>query len=283
MTRGLEITPQIAAQHLDALTDIVARAAAVTLATSFSEVAHRIKTDLTPVTAADEASEALIVAGLADLLPGVPVIAEEEAAAQRLPSSIEPSFIIVDPLDGTREFLAGRDEFTVNVGIVTNGVPIAGLIAAPARGLLWRGIVGGVAERMHLRLGSGQAKAYGRTEIHTRPAPGRLTVATSRSHLDENTEDFLARLPLAKRYLCGSSVKFCYLAQGEADIYPRLSPTREWDLAAGCAILAAAGGTVIRPQGGPLQFGRMPEKFLVPGFIALGDPSIMATLPASAL
>lgn len=283
MTRGLEITPQIAAQHLDALTDIVARAAAVTLATSFSEVAHRIKTDLTPVTAADEASEALIVAGLAELLPGVPVIAEEEAAARRLPSSIEPSFIIVDPLDGTREFLAGRDEFTVNVGIVTNGVPIAGLIAAPARGLLWRGIIGGGAERMHLRLGSGQAKAYGRAPIHTRPGPGRLTVATSRSHLDENTEDFLARLPLAKRYLCGSSVKFCYLAQGEADIYPRLSPTREWDVAAGCAILAAAGGAVIRPQGGPLQFGRMTEKFLVPGFIALGDPSITATLPPSAL
>jgi 3'(2'), 5'-bisphosphate nucleotidase len=283
LRQGLEITPQIAAQLLDALTDIVARASAVTLATSFSEVAHRIKTDLTPVTAADEASEALIVAGLAELLPGVPVIAEEEAAAQRLPASIEPSFIIVDPLDGTREFLAGRDEFTVNVGIVTNGVPIAGLIAAPARGLLWRGIIGGGAERMHLRLGSAQAKAYGRAPIHTRPAPGRLTIATSRSHLDENTEDFLARLPLAKRYLCGSSVKFCYLAQGEADIYPRLSPTREWDVAAGCAILAAAGGTVIRPQGGPLQFGRMPEKFLVPGFIALGDPSIMATLPAPAL
>lgn len=283
MTRGPEITRQLAEQHLDALTDLVARAAAVTLATSFSEVAHRIKTDLTPVTAADEASEALIVAGLAELLPGVPVIAEEEAAAGRRLSSIEPSFIIVDPLDGTREFLAGRDEFTVNVGIVTNGVPIAGLIAAPARGLLWRGIVGGTAERLHLRIGSGQsaslAKAYGRTPIHTRPAPGRLTVATSRSHLDENTEDFLARLPLAKRYLCGSSVKFCYLAQGEADIYPRLSPTREWDLAAGCAILAAAGGAVIRPQGGPLAFGRMAEKFLVPGFIAVGDPSIIASLP----
>lgn len=282
MTRGLEITPQIAAQHLDALTDIVARAAAVTLATSFSEVAHRTKTDLSPVTAADEASEALIVAGLAELLPGVPVIAEEEAAAHRLPASIEPSFIIVDPLDGTREFLAGRDEFTVNVGIVTNGVPVAGLVAAPARGLLWRGIVGAGAERMQLRLGSGEAKADGRIPIHTRPAPERLTVATSRSHLDENTEDFLARLPLAKRYLCGSSVKFCYLAQGEADIYPRLSPTREWDVAAGCAILAAAGGTVIRPQGGPLQFGGMSSKFLVPGFIAVGDPAIMATLPAPA-
>jgi 3'(2'), 5'-bisphosphate nucleotidase len=280
VTRGPEITPQIAEQHLDALTDIVARAAAATLATPFHSVAKRIKTDLTPVTAADEASEALILEGLARLLPGVPVVAEE-SAARRLPPSIEPSFIVVDPLDGTREFLAGRDEFTVNVAIVTNGVPIAGLIAAPARGLLWRGIVGGAAERMHLRLGSGQAKAYGRAPIHTRPAPGRLTVATSRSHLDEATEDFLARLPLAKRYLCGSSVKFCYLAQGEADVYPRLSPTREWDVAAGCAILAAAGGAVTTPQGAPLSFGHLKERFLVPGFIAMGDPAIGASMPAA--
>lgn len=277
MTRGPEITPQDAQRHLDALTEIVSRAAAATLATPFSSVATRIKTDLTPVTAADELSEAIILEGLARLLPGVPVIAEESVGQMR-PVHLEPTFIVVDPLDGTREFLAGRDEFTVNVAIVTDGVPIAGIIAAPARGLLWRGIVGGVAERLHLQLGAGQAKAYGRKPIHTRPAPERLTVATSRSHLDETTEDFLARLPLAKRFLCGSSVKFCYLAQGEADVYPRLSPTREWDVAAGCAILVAAGGTVINPQRGRLQFGRMAEKFLVPGFIALGDPTIAQSI-----
>jgi 3'(2'), 5'-bisphosphate nucleotidase len=278
VTSGPKITPQDAERHLDALTDIVARAAAATLATSFSSVALRIKTDLTPVTAADELSESIILEGLAKVLPGVPVVAEESVGRMR-PTSLEPTFIVVDPLDGTREFLAGRDEFTVNVAIVTRGVPIAGLIAAPARGLLWRGVVGGVAERLHLRLGAGQAKAYGRMPVHTRPAPGRLIVATSRSHLDENTEDFLARLPLSKRYLCGSSVKFCYLAQGEADIYPRLSPTREWDVAAGYAILTAAGGAVMSPQRGPLTFGRSAEKFLVPGFIALGDPSIAGSLP----
>jgi 3'(2'), 5'-bisphosphate nucleotidase len=283
VTDRQEITPQLAEQHLDALTDIVARAAAVTLATPFHSVESRIKNDLSPVTAADEASEALIVEGLARLLPGVSVIAEEGAARQ-LPDSIGASFVIVDPLDGTREFLAGRDEFTVNVAIVTHGVPIAGLIAAPARGLLWRGIVGKGAERLQLRIGSGEsgtlAEAYGRTPIHTRPAPARLTVATSRSHLDKATEDFLARLPLAERYPCGSSVKFCYLAQGEADVYPRLSPTCEWDLAAGCAILTAAGGLVTTPQGGPLPFGRLKEKFLVPGFIALGDPAMTASMPA---
>jgi 3'(2'), 5'-bisphosphate nucleotidase len=266
------ITPQLAEQHLDAFTEIVSRAAAATLATPFSSVKRRIKSDLTPVTAADELSEAVILEGLAGLLPGVPVIAEE-SFARTPPARLDPSFIVVDPLDGTREFLAGRDEFTVNLAVVTHGVPIAGIIAAPARGLLWRGIVGGNAERLHLRLGAGQAKAYGRSFIHTRPAPLRLTVATSRSHLDEATEDFLARLPVAKRYLCGSSVKFCHLAQGEADVYPRLSPTHEWDIAAGCAILAAAGGAVTGPNGGQLQFGRKAEKFLVPGFIAWGDPA----------
>ena len=282
VTRGPEITPQDAQRHLDALTDIVARAAAATLATPFSSVATRIKTDLTPVTAADELSESIILEGLSRLLPGVPVIAEE-SVGQRRPTQLEPSFVVVDPLDGTREFLAGRDEFTVNVAIVTNGIPIAGIIAAPARGLLWRGIVGGIAERLHLRLGTDQsgslAKAYGRQPIHTRPAPGRLTVATSRSHLDEATEDFLARLPLAKRYLCGSSVKFCYLAQGEADVYPRLSPTREWDVAAGHAGVTAAGGRITDSKGAALHFGAGRGDFIVPEFIAWGDPAAVEQNP----
>ena len=106
-------------------------------------------------------------------------------------------------------------------------------------------------------------------------------MATSRSHLDEATEDFLARLPVAKRFLCGSSVKFCYVAQGEADVYPRLAPTHEWDIAAGCAILAAAGGAVTGPHGSRLHFGRRSEKFLVPGFLAWGDPAKTTTIEAA--
>jgi 3'(2'), 5'-bisphosphate nucleotidase len=266
------ITPQLAEQHLDALTEIVARAAAATLATPFSSVERRIKDDKSPVTAADELSEAVILEGLAGLLPGIPVIAEESVGRTQ-PRRLDPSFIVVDPLDGTREFLAGRNEFTVNVGIVTHGVPIAGIIAAPAKGMLWRGVVGGKAERLQLRLGANPPEVYDRTAIHTRPAPERLIAAISRSHLDEQTESFLSRLPLAKRFACGSSVKFCYIAQGEADIYPRLAPTHEWDIAAGCAILAAAGGAVVSPQRTALQFGRQAEKFLVPGFIAWGDPA----------
>jgi 3'(2'), 5'-bisphosphate nucleotidase len=271
VSTGSEISPAQAADMLDELTTIVSRAAAATLATPFSEVARRLKGDLSPVTAADEASEAAILEGLARLAPDLPVIAEESVA--RAPANTLGSLAIVDPLDGTREFLAGRDEFTVNLAMVTHGVAIAGVIAAPAQGLLWRGAIGGKAERLHLRWGDAASKAYDRSFIQTRPAPARLTVATSRSHLDEATEEFLSRLPVAKRYLCGSSIKFCHLAQGDADVYPRLSPTHEWDIAAGCAILTAAGGKVTDARGGELRFGRAAENYLVEGFIAWGDPA----------
>jgi 3'(2'), 5'-bisphosphate nucleotidase len=273
-----EITSQQADRHMDALTALVARAAAATLAVPFSSVERRIKDDQSPVTTVDEAAEAIIVEGLARLLPGITVIAEESVGRSAATASLEPSFVLVDPLDGTREFLAGRDEFTVNLAIVTHGVAIAGIIAAPKQGLLWRGIVGGQAERLRLRLGAGAAEAHDRSVIRTRAAPEHLVVATSRSHLDETTQAFLARLPVAERFPCGSSVKFCYLAQGQADVYPRLAPTHEWDIAAGCAILAAAGGSVTDPNGGPIRFGRRAEKFLVPGFVAWGDPAIAASL-----
>jgi 3'(2'), 5'-bisphosphate nucleotidase len=265
------ITAASAAGLLDGLTEIVSRAAAATLVTSFADVERHTKKDLTPVTAADVASEALIVEGLARLLPGVPVIAEESVA--RAPARLPASYLIVDPLDGTKEFLAGRDEFTVNLAIVSEGSPIAGIIAAPAQGLLWRGVIGGKAERLRLKWGDGPERAYERSAIRTRAAPTRLVAATSRSHLDDLTEEYLSRLPLAKRYLCGSSVKFCHLAQGDADLYPRLSPTHEWDIAAGCAILTAAGGIVTDPQGGTLRFGQADKLFLVPAFLAWGDPA----------
>lgn len=264
-----EITPQRVAELIDGLTAIVVKAADATLATPFSQVAQRIKTDLSPVTKADEASEAVILEGLSRLLPNVPVVSEE--SVEKAPAELGASAAIVDPLDGTKEFLAGRDEFTVNVAIVTRGTPIAGLIAAPAQGLLWRGVVGGRAERLRLRWSDGHVDEQ--SVIHTRQAPERLVATISRSHLDKATEDFLARLPIAKRHMCGSSVKFCQLAQGKADVYPRLSPTHEWDIAGGCAILAAAGGVVTDPQGAPLRFGRSSKRFLVPAFLAWGDPA----------
>ena len=267
-----DITPDRALALLDDMTGIVARASAATLMTHFSDVERRTKDDQSPVTAADERSEAAILDGLSRILPGVPVIAEESAA--RAPARVDGSCAIVDPLDGTKEFLAGRDEFTVNVAIVTRGVPIAGVISAPAQGLVWRGVVGHGAERLRMRWQDGMSGATERTAIRTRATPADgLVAAISRSHLDPQSEAFLSGRGVSRRYGCGSSVKFCHIAQGDADIYPRLAPTCEWDIAAGCAILTAAGGAVTDPGGAPLRFADGKAKFLVPGFVAWGDPA----------
>jgi 3'(2'), 5'-bisphosphate nucleotidase len=268
---GPEITPELAERLLDELCEIAARASAAILTVPLSQAGVRIKDDESPLTKADEASERIIVEGLAGLLPKLPVIAEESAASA--PPHVEQSCAIVDPLDGTKEFLAGRDEYTVNIGLVTRGVPIAGVITAPAQGLLWRGVVGRKAERLRIDFAEG-ATATEQARIHARPAPAELVAAISRTHLDANSEAFLSGLKIHERYACGSSVKFCHLAQGDADIYPRLAPTCEWDIAAGCAILASAGGKVTDPNGGELRFASGAEKFRVPGFIAWGDPKI---------
>jgi 3'(2'), 5'-bisphosphate nucleotidase len=253
------------------LSEIVARASAAILDIPVAQAGQRTKDDQSPVTKADEASERIILEGLSRLLPGVPVIAEESAAGA--PKAVELSCAIVDPLDGTKEFLAGRDEYTVNIGLVTRGVPVAGVISAPLQGLLWRGVVGGKAERMRIDFKAGTS-ATGVTAIRARRASGELTAAISRTHLDPRSEEFLTRLKVGQRYGCGSSVKFCHIAQGDADIYPRLAPTCEWDIAAGCAILTAAGGKVTDPAGNDIRFAQGADKFLVPGFIAWGDPTI---------
>jgi 3'(2'), 5'-bisphosphate nucleotidase len=265
-----EITPELAERLLDDVCEIAVRASAAILAVPPSEAEQRTKDDQSPVTKADKASERIILEGLADLSPGIPIISEE--SADSAPPRIEMSCYIVDPLDGTKEFLAGRDEYTVCIGLVTRGRPIAGVIAAPKQGFLWRGAIGKGAERLRTDFATGALSDH--TAIHTRQAPDSLVAALSRTHLDENSEAFLSRLKISRRYSCGSAVKFCHLAQGDADIYPRLSPTCEWDIAAGCAILAAAGGKVTNPKGGELGFAMGAKKFRVPGFIAWGDPSI---------
>ncbi len=274
------ISPQQAAKLIDGLSDITSRASAAILAIPLSAAEQRTKDDMSPVTAADEAAEAVILEGLARLCPGVPVVAEESVAQGRLPDLNGGSFFLVDPLDGTKEFIAGRDEYTVNIALISDGTPIAGVIAAPRQGLLWRGVTGGAAERLRLAFPAPVAEASERHAIRPRPAPARLTVATSRSHLDSATQDLMARLPIGERYMCGSSVKFCHLAEGTADIYPRLSPTCEWDIAAGIAILTAAGGAAVAPDGGVLRFGNHDKQFRVPGFIAAGDSKSLQFLGA---
>jgi 3'(2'), 5'-bisphosphate nucleotidase len=264
---------------LDELTSVVSAAAAAIVAARAGSLDTRPKADLTPVTAADHASEAVILEALARLLPGMCVVSEE-AAGRALPDHIPDSFVLVDPLDGTRELVAGRDEFTINLAIVDGGCPRLGIVAAPAQGLLWRGIESRGAERLRLSPGAPAHAAQARSIIRTRPAPRAGLVATvSRSHLDPQTEALLARLPIAARHACGSAVKFCQIAEGSADVYPRLSPTCEWDVAAGHAVLAAAGGMVTTPEGAPLSYGRIAENFRVPAFVAWGDPEAAVRLP----
>ena len=272
--------PALDSRLLDELTTLVSAAGAAILAARAGALDARTKADLSPVTAADHAAEAVILEGLARLLPGVSVVSEEASAADSaLPAGMPDSFVLVDPLDGTRELVAGRDEFTVNVAVVSRGRPRLGIVAAPAQGILWRGIEGQGAERLRLSPGAPASAAQERTAIRTRLSPPTGFVAVvSRSHLDADTQKFLARLPIADRLACGSAVKFCQVAEGAADVYPRLSTTCEWDVAAGHAVLAAAGGAVLTPEGAPLRYGQASRNFRVSAFVAWGDPSSPARL-----
>jgi 3'(2'), 5'-bisphosphate nucleotidase len=274
LTSGSEILPAQAARLLDNLTAIIAHASAVIRATSAGSVARRLKPDSSPVTAADEASEATILKELARLLPNVPVVSEEMAGS-KAPPALGHSFIVVDPLDGTKEFLAGTDQFTVNLAIVTRGVPIAGIIAAPNHGKVWRGVVGDKAERLRLLLDGADEPQV----IRTRRWPAQGAIATiSRSHFDARTDAFLSRLEPITRSPSGSAIKFCQIAEGAADVYPRLATTCEWDVAAGHALLVAAGGIVTTPRGTPIPYGCAEQGFRVPAFIAWGDPDKAAAI-----
>ena len=265
------LAPAVDTALADELAAVASQAAAAILAIRPSTLAPRLKADRSPVTAADEASDAVIAAGLARLLPEWPIVSEESSSG---PQVLGARFALVDPLDGTKEFLAGRTEFTVNIALVHNGKPMAGFIAVPALGLLYRGVVGRGAERLHLAPGALPSKATAITAIKARPRPIDGLVATvSRSHLEPASEAFLKRLPVRERLACGSALKFCRIAEGSADVYPRLSPTCEWDVAAGHAIILAAGGTLTTPAGGPMTYGHGDAEFRVPGFVAWGDPA----------
>jgi 3'(2'), 5'-bisphosphate nucleotidase len=260
-------------RFIDELTTVVSQAAAAILAARAASLNVRSKKDQSPVTAADDAAEEIIMAGVARLLPGVPIVSEE--AVYRLPPGpFEGDFVLVDPVDGTRELVAGRDEFTVNVAVVSDGRPVLGIIAAPARGLIWRTVTSGGAERFALRPGAPAEEARDRAAIRPRsPSDTALVAAVSRSHLDTHTQALLARLPNVQSVASGSSVKLCWVAEGTADLYPRLGPTHEWDVAAGDAIVTAAGGIMTTADGKPLSYGRSAQDFIVPGFIAWGSPS----------
>jgi 3'(2'), 5'-bisphosphate nucleotidase len=248
------------------LTELVAAAGSAILAVDRSRMRIDGKSDGSPVTEADLASDRIIADGLARLAPDIPTLSEERATQE---SGRFETFFLVDPLDGTKEFVAGRDEFTVNLALVSNGTPLIGIVSAPALGLIWRGLVGRGAERLATTNGIGAA-----APIRTRPFPkaGQPWIAAvSRSHGDAATEAFIDARPGAVRKTLGSAVKFARVAEGAADIYPRLAPTSEWDVAAGHALVTAAGGKITDPAGGSLRFGAGTD-FIVPAFIAWGDP-----------
>src|ERR1700737_1780832 len=257
-----------AAALMEPLTDLVVRAGAAILAVNRLAMKIDGKVDGSPVTEADLAADRIIGECLAWLIPDVPALSEERAHQAKPPYG--GSFFLIDPLDGTKEFVAGRNEFTVNLALVTNGTPLLGIIGAPALGLIWRGLVGRGAERLTTM----DASARVAEPIHTRALPRRgepWIVAVSRSHGDIRTEAFIEARPGAIRQMLGSAVKFGRVAEGGADIYPRLAPTSEWDVAAGHAVVTAAGGKITDGQGADLHFGKRREGFIVPEFIAWGD------------
>lgn len=221
-----------------------------------------IKGDGSPVTQADHAAEAVILPALRHLTPSLPIVAEEHCAAHGLPDLTGDRFWLVDPLDGTREFISRNGEFTVNIALIEDGRPVLGVVYAPVNGDLYAAAGSGTA--VHWVEGRGERPIATR-----RPAGDGMTVVASRSHGDGAALDsFLAGYTVRERIACGSSLKFCALAEGRADLYPRFGPTCEWDTAAGHAVLAAAGGRVETADGKPLSY-RKPE-FRNPDFIAYG-------------
>lgn len=228
------------------------------------------KEDLSPVTEADRAAEAIILAALAKAAPQIPVVAEEEAAAGRLPAQLGRKFFLIDPLDGTREFLKRNGDFTVNIALIDNGAPVLGLVYAPTRNLLYLGGPDGAVE-LHTNAGHEAQQAR---MIAARIAPPDPVAVCSRSHRTAQTDRFLHGNRLDQFISVGSSLKFCMIARGEADIYPRFGPTMEWDTAAGDAVLRAAGGMTATFDGVPLAYGRRADGtmggFANPDFIAYG-------------
>jgi 3'(2'), 5'-bisphosphate nucleotidase len=228
----------------------------------------RGKDDNSPVTDADEIAEKIILAGLSKLVPGIPVLAEESFAAGFRPE-IGAAFILVDPVDGTKEFINKNGEFTVNIALIEDHKPTAGCVYAPA---IERIYVGGTSAWAG-PLKAGQVVDQTALEaIATRARPENgLKAVMSRSHADEKTLAFAESQGVVERVSAGSSLKFCLIADGTADVYPRFGPTREWDTGAGHAVLNAAGGCVLKPDNSPFLYGKEDTEYLNGAFIAWGQ------------
>jgi len=239
---------------------------------------HELKDDKTPVTEADTAAEAIILAGLAKADPQIPVISEEAAAAGHIPE-VARSFYLVDPLDGTREFISRNGEFTVNIALIEDGRPSHGVVYAPARERIYCGKKGMGAAVAEAGTSAALSTAQWRSIVVRARKDGGWRVVASRSHRDERTEGFIAGLGEAMIVAAGSSLKFCLVAAGEADLYPRFGRTMEWDTAAGQAVLEAAGGAVVTEDAFPLTYGKRERGLDNPAFIA-GGPGVAEIVKA---
>jgi 3'(2'), 5'-bisphosphate nucleotidase len=248
--------------------DIASAAGRVIMAFYASDCVVKTKADGSPVSEADTAAEQIISDGLRKVLPGVPMLAEEtfDAAAFR---EAPETFLLVDPLDGTREFVSRNGEFTVNIALIQSGVPVVGCVYVPALDQIYLGGEG--AFRAAVKPGEPLPALDTMESLTTRAySEAGLRAAISRSHLDPQTEALLRRLPIASRLSAGSALKFCVMARGDADVYPRFSRTMEWDVAAGHAVLSAAGGCVLAADGAPLRYGKVDTGFCNESFVAWG-------------
>lgn len=248
------------------------------LAVYRTDFAVSTKADNTPVSEADHRAEAAILDLLVREFPNVPVVAEEASAEGRVPE-LADHFFLVDPLDGTREFIGRNGEFTVNIGLVENGAPAAGVVLAP---VLKRVYAAAQGRAWAAEVDEGCAAVGPLRPIRVRPGPAEPVGVVSRSHSTPETEWALTAVGAGERRAIGSSLKFCLLAEAEADFYPRLGQTMEWDTAAGHAVLRAAGGVVVTTAGAPLVYGKADagssRQFQNPAFYAAGDPAILARL-----
>jgi 3'(2'), 5'-bisphosphate nucleotidase len=255
---------------LEALLPVVLAAGRIEMNYFDAGVEVQTKADATPVTVADHEAEVVLVDGLNKVAPGVPVIAEESVAAGKVPET-GSEFFLVDPLDGTRAFIANKPDFTINIGLIRDNQPIFGIIYAPALGKFFATLSPEDAVEADIAPDSQGERLsdYTFRPLHARdPDPNALVAFTSRSHAAHDTDEFLNRLPITETKKASSSLKFCLIARGEADLYARLGRTSEWDTAAGQAILTAAGGSVTTLDGAPLAYGKRGEGYINPHFVA---------------
>ena len=232
----------------------------------------KMKQDNSPVTEADRAAEKIILGDLEILAPEIPVVAEEAASDGYIPATRD-RFFLVDPLDGTKEFIQKSGEFTVNIALIEHGKPVFGLVYAPISGKLYftRDRDTAVAANMNIDLPEPDINDLDLRPIKTTPPDNNgLKIIASKSHMNADTKNYLRQFNILETKSAGSSLKFCLLAEGLADMYPRFGPTMEWDTAAGHAVLAAAGGQVVSEDGIPLLYGEKQPDFLNPNFIAWG-------------